>query len=101
LDLVLDLHYFSFSLDTGARSKFSAPMFEFEAFRKQMYSLEENTCDIVGSFRRPPTVTRSDSAPGESCTPCPLVTPLSKGVLLGYPNNTSDSYCGVALLSVN
>jgi len=34
--------------------KFDAPMFEFEVFRKQMYCIEESTCDIVGSFWRPP-----------------------------------------------
>jgi len=34
-------------------------MFEFEVFRKQMYCIEENTCDIVWTFWRP----RSDSAP--------------------------------------
>jgi len=36
-----------------ARSKFGAPMFEPEVFRKQMYSTEEGSCDIVGTFRRP------------------------------------------------
>jgi len=33
-------------------------MFEFEVFRKQMYCIEESTCDIVWTFRRP----RSHSA---------------------------------------
>ena len=42
----------------GARSKFGAPMFEPEVFRKQMYCTEESTCDIVETFRRP----RSDLA---------------------------------------
>jgi len=42
-----------------ARSKFGALMFEPEVFRKQMYSIEESTCDIVGTFRLP----LSDSAP--------------------------------------
>jgi len=28
-------------------------MFEPEVFRKQMYCVEESTCDIVGPFRRP------------------------------------------------
>jgi len=37
-----------------ARSKFGAPMFESEVFRKQMYCIEESTCDTVGAFRRPP-----------------------------------------------
>ena len=43
----------------GVRSKFGAPMFETEIFRKQMYWCEESTCGIVGTFRRP----RSNSAP--------------------------------------
>jgi len=37
-----------------ARSKFGTPMFETEVFRKQMYCIEESTCDIVGTFRRLP-----------------------------------------------
>ena len=37
----------------GTRGKFSAPMFETEVFRKQMYCIEESTCDIVRTFRRP------------------------------------------------
>jgi len=62
-----------------AQSKFGAPMFETEVFRKQMYSSEESTCDIVWTFRRllshsaPPAVfwrPHSDSAPGE-LRPCP------------------------------
>jgi len=38
----------------GARSKFAAPMFEPEVFRKQMQCIEESTCDNVGTFRRLP-----------------------------------------------
>jgi len=34
-------------------------MFEPEVFQKQMYCVEESTCDIVGPFRRP----SSDLAP--------------------------------------
>ena len=37
----------------GARSEFGALMFELEVLRKQMYCIEESTCDIVGTFRRP------------------------------------------------
>ena len=37
----------------GTRSKFGAPMFEPEVFRKQIYCIEESSCDIVGTFRRP------------------------------------------------
>jgi len=41
-------------LDSGGTiSKFGALMFEPEVFRKQMYCIEESTCDIVGPFRRP------------------------------------------------
>jgi len=57
----------------GARSKFGALMFEPELFRKQMYCIEESTCDIVGTFQRPPQsfgAHRSDAAPGELCPPC-------------------------------
>jgi len=58
----------------GARSNFGAPRFEIEVFRKQMYSIEESTCDIVGTFWRllkpfgsPAVIWRphSDTAPGE------------------------------------
>jgi len=53
-------------------------MFEFEVFRKQMYWIEENICDIFWTFWRPrshsalPVVIRgphSDSGPGELCPP--------------------------------
>jgi len=43
----------------GARSKFAAPMFANEFFRKQMYCIEDSTCDVVGTFG----AFRSDSAP--------------------------------------
>jgi len=36
-----------------ARSKFGAPMLEFEVFRKQMCCIETSTCDIIGTFQRP------------------------------------------------
>jgi len=42
-------------------------MFKLKVFRKQMYCVEESTCDIVRTFRAPPAVIRrphSDSAPG-------------------------------------
>jgi len=59
-------------------------MFEREVFRKQMYSIEESTCDIGGRFGAPRShsAPRSDLAPpqgfstGELCPSCPLVTPL-------------------------
>jgi len=39
---------------SGVRSKFGAPMLEPEVFQKQMHCIKESTCDIVGTFRRPP-----------------------------------------------
>jgi len=65
----------------GARSKFGAPMFEPEDFRKQMYCIEESTCDIVCTFggladiRRP----HSDSAPVlvlVRCRVCKMGAPI-------------------------
>jgi len=59
------------------RSKFGALMFEPGLFLKQMYSIEESTCDIVGTFRRPPqsfgTPARVIRHPG-NCPP--LITSL-------------------------
>ena len=51
-----------------ARSKFGALMFEREVIRKQMYSIEESTCDIVGTFRHPGIV--------PSLRPCTLANNL-------------------------
>lgn len=31
-------------------------MFEPEVFREQMYCIEENICDFVGTFLRPPVI---------------------------------------------
>ena len=46
-------------------------MIEPEVFRKQIYCLEECTCDTVGTLRRPRRsfgAPYSDSAPGQSAT---------------------------------
>ena len=51
----------------GARSKFGAPIFEREVFRKQMYCFEESTCDIAGTFRPP----LQWFCARESCSSCP------------------------------
>jgi len=62
-----------------ARSKFGAPMFEPDVFRKQMYCIEENTCDIVWTFLRPPQwfgVPRMIRHPGSCASLCPPVTYL-------------------------
>jgi len=53
----------------GARSKFGASVFEPEVFRKQLYCIEESTCDIDGTFKRP---SQSFGARGI----VPLVAPL-------------------------
>jgi len=61
----------------GARDKKQVwrPMFEVEVCRKQMYCIEEVLVTLLGLFGDP----RSDSAPGISCPPSPLVTPLLAG----------------------
>jgi len=48
-------------------------MFELELFRKQIYCIEENTCDSFGTFRRPynDSAPHVDSAPGELRPPFP------------------------------
>jgi len=59
----------------GTITKLGAPMFEPEVFPKQMYCIEESTCDIVGPFRRSTPVGRrahGDSAPGELCPSFPF-----------------------------
>ena len=56
------------SLAPGARSKFGAPMLEPEAFRKEIYCIEESTCETVATFRRHQQTFgafRSDWAPPE------------------------------------
>jgi len=63
----------------SALGTFGATMVEFEVFRKQMYCIEESTCDLVLTFRRPrshsalPVVIRrpgnSAPLPGEFCPP--------------------------------
>jgi len=62
----------------GARHKFGAPIFEPEIFRKQMYCIEEDTCDIVGIFWRPHSISASQEWFGERviAPPCPIITPL-------------------------
>jgi len=74
------------------RGKSQVLAFEPEVFRKQMYCVEESTCDIVGT-------SRSDSAPpkwfdaGGLCPPCPLVTSLirSTGDLRDFLQGHQDS----------
>jgi len=62
----------------GAISKFGAPMFEREVFRKQTYCIEESVCDIFGNFSAPRVVIRrprSDSAPHSNSAPEKLWPP--------------------------
>jgi len=56
----------------GARSKFGAPMFEPELFRKKICCIEGSACDIVGTFLYPTVIGRphSDLAPGGMCPTC-------------------------------
>ena len=42
----------------GARSKFGAPMFEPEVFRKQMYCIEGSAYEIVVTFWAPAVIRR-------------------------------------------
>jgi len=58
-------------------------MTEVEVFRKQIYCIEESTCDIFVTFRRPRidsappvVIPHCDSAPGELCPLALLVMPL-------------------------
>ena len=63
----------------GERSKFGAPVFELEVFRKQMYWIEESTCDIVETFRAPAVIQRPPQLFGARGIVPPLrpvVTPL-------------------------
>ena len=61
----------------GTRSKFDAPMFEPEVFRKQIHCIEESNCELWHclDFSALPVViwrSNSNSVPGELCPPCPL-----------------------------
>ena len=64
----------------GQEASLAPPCSILWSFWKQMYCIEESTCDIVATFRRPPqsfVAPRSYSASGELCPSCtPLVTPL-------------------------
>jgi len=64
----------------AARSKFDAPMFEPEVFRKQMHCTEESRLlatwlRFVGALRSH-SAPHSNSVPGQLCPLCPLATPL-------------------------
>jgi len=79
----------------GAKNKFGAPMFAPKVFRKQMYSIEESTCDIVGTFLRPAVI----RCPGNCAALVPLVTPLADQhqILAGEVKNSAKA----KLLSFN
>jgi len=56
----------------GARINFGPPKFEPEVFGKQIYYIEERTCDNVGTFRPQSFGARGVVPP----LPPPFVTPL-------------------------
>jgi len=56
----------------GARSKFGAPMFEPEVFRKQMHVLKKVLVTLLGLFGAPMVIQR----PGNCAPFVPFVTPL-------------------------
>jgi len=63
----------------GEKNKFGNPIFEPVVFRKQMYCIEEITCDIVRICLRPSPVIRrfhGYSAFKELCPLPPIITPL-------------------------
>jgi len=63
---------------------FCVAMFEPEVFRKQTYCIEESTCGIVGTFRRPPQLFGTPiviPCPGNCAPAAPLVTPLVTATL--------------------
>ena len=51
-----------------------------------MYCIEENTREIVGTFRRP----HSDSAPGELCPPDPSLRPWPEQSLLNQAYTVTE-----------
>jgi len=72
-----------------ARGNFGTSMFEPEVFRKQMYSIEENTCDIVGTFLRP---TQESGAPAVIWRPgnCAHLPPSLRPCTLANNLQASD-----------
>jgi len=70
----------------GPRSKFGAPVFEPEVFRKQMYCVEESTCDNVGTFRRSPQSFGAPTVIWRQGNCSPLVSPRYAAAPLIYMN---------------
>jgi len=83
-------------------------MFELEAFGKQMYRIEESTCDTVGTFWRP---SQSFRTPRSDSPPVELYPPFTPRYVTAYdqnhkgPSTSSTSlsciYRGDADLSAN
>jgi len=75
-------------------------MYEPEVFRKQMYCIDESTCDIVGIFRRPP---QSFDAPIVTRRPgnYALLAPHSHAHAYGQHNhrNANIKLCGKLFIS--
>jgi len=65
---------------SGARSKFGFPIFEPDAFRNQMFCIEEGIYGIAGTCLLPQSfgAPRSDSVPGNSIllAPHPRYVPV-------------------------
>jgi len=61
----------------GARSQFGAPVFEPEIFRRQVYCIEESTCDIVATFRQSSQSFGSPTVIGRPVNCDPLGPPLT------------------------
>jgi len=79
----------------GARGKKHvwAPMVEPEVFRKQLHCIEKSTCDIFGTFRRPPAVIRrphSDSHQGNCAR---LVPPCYAPVRVRLATSRAQIMC--------
>ena len=82
---------------TGTRSKFGAPKFVTGIFRKQMYYIEESTCEIFGTIRRPAVSRR----PGNCVPLSPFVTPLqvSPPKRIALWSRTNGQRCHFRLLT--
>ena len=85
----------------GARGKKQvwSPVFETEVFRKQMYCIEESTCDVVGTFCRPPQpfgVPIASRRPGNCARRPPRYAPVPDSGDSGFSvfGQTRSDYTG-------
>jgi len=64
----------------GQEANLAPPFSNLKSFRKEMYCIEESTCDIIGTFQRPSQWFGSPIAirRPENCAPiAPLLRPWS------------------------